>query len=140
MLGLLADVTAFHKACGQPVLDRPAVPSRERIELRARLILEEAQEVDEAFAWVVVAQHNDHPPNLAPLAKELADLIYVCAGTALEFGIPLDRVWQEVQRSNMAKAGPNGEVVFDANGKVTKPEGWTPPDIRGAICGDNNAD
>ena len=36
----------------------------------------------------------------------VAVTIYIAIGTALEFGIPLDRVWREVHRSNMAKVDP----------------------------------
>jgi len=68
------------------------------------------------------------------LSDGLADLIYVCVGCALEYGIPLDRVGDEVQRSNMAKVDPlTGAVRRRLDGKILKPEGWTPPDIAGVM-------
>ncbi|MBF6358173.1 hypothetical protein IU449_27120 [Nocardia higoensis] len=45
--------------------------------------------------------------------------------------IPLDRVWGEVQRSNLAKL-VDGKALRREDGKIVKPEGWQPPNI-GAI-------
>jgi predicted HAD superfamily Cof-like phosphohydrolase len=68
------------------------------------------------------------------VADALADMIYVAVGTALEYGIPLDKVWAEVQRTNMAKVDPaTGKVSRREDGKILKPEGWTPPDVKGAL-------
>jgi predicted HAD superfamily Cof-like phosphohydrolase len=53
---------------------------------------------------------------------------------ALEFGIPLEKVWTEVHKSNMAKADPlKGGVIYREDGKVLKPEGWQKPDIAGVL-------
>jgi len=120
---LMHDVARFHNATGQPVLTYPLLVEQ-RVELRKALIKEEYEEVIEAF----------DAGDLVELADGLADLIYVCVGAALEMGIPLDRVWSEVQRSNMAKIDPlTGKVAYREDGKVKKPDGWTPPDIAGAM-------
>ncbi|MFD6517631.1 hypothetical protein [Rhodococcus sp. NPDC060176] len=59
-------------------------------------------------------------------AKALREL----AGT---LGIPLQAVWDEVQRSNMAKV-VEGVVVRDpVTNKILKPDGWTAPDIAGVL-------
>lgn len=50
------------------------------------------------------------------------------AATALEFGVDMGPIEDEVHRANLAKAG--GPVV---NGKIMKPPGWTPPDIAGEL-------
>jgi predicted HAD superfamily Cof-like phosphohydrolase len=44
----------------------------------------------------------------------------------------LNEVFEEVHRSNMAKL-VDGKPLKRADGKVIKPEGWTPPDIEGVI-------
>lgn len=125
MKTLLDDVRAFHVATDTPALDVPALPSTERRNLRASLIAEEAHETMNAMA----------AGDIVEIADGLADLIYVAVGTALEYGIPLDRVWAEVQRSNMAKVDPDtGKVVKRDDGKVLKPAGWTAPDIAGALA------
>lgn len=127
MKQLLDDVRAFHEACGVPCLDRPAIPDFERIDLRLALIDEEQHELIDA------AVEGD----LVRVADGIADLIYVLVGTALELGIPLDRVWAEVHRANMAKVDPvTGKVRKREDGKVLKPEGWTPPDIESALYGE----
>ncbi len=93
--------------------------------MRARLLDEEVREFHNALS---------EDDNIIELADALADIIYIVVGTALEFGIPLDRVWTEVQRSNMAKVDPTtGKAKHRVDGKILKPEGWTPPDIVAAF-------
>jgi predicted HAD superfamily Cof-like phosphohydrolase len=106
-----------------------------------------------AFKQLLADNHRNAGQPLASLmarmiADGIADLIYVAVGAALAYGIPLERVWAEVQRSNMAKfhrcsacdgagcdacAGTGFVAVKDAGGKVQKPPGWTPPDIAGVL-------
>ena len=123
MRQLMHDVAAFHRATGQPVLTEPQIPPG-RLELRIDLLKEEFDETIEAM----------RSADLVETADGLADLIYVAIGAALEFGIPLDLVWAEVQRSNMAKIDKEtGKVLYHMSGKVAKPEGWAPPDIAGVL-------
>lgn len=124
---LLSDVASFHRACDLPVIETPTLPSPDRALLRIRLIKEECDET-------LSALYRD---DLVELADGLADLIYVCVGTALEYGIPLDLVWNAVQRANMTKVDPaTGKVLKREDGKVLKPLGWTPPDIKSIIEGE----
>ncbi len=62
--------------------------------------------------------------DLPEVADAIADLCYVLMGTALEFGIPLQAVWDRVQVANMAKCLP-----AEPGGKIAKPAGWEPPRI-----------
>jgi predicted HAD superfamily Cof-like phosphohydrolase len=72
--------------------------------------------------------------SLPDIADAIADSIYVLVGTALEYGIPLDRVWAAVRAANMAKVDPvTGLVRKRADGKILKPDGWQPPDIAGVL-------
>ena len=115
----IRDVREFHEGFGVPIETDPTMSTPERRVLRARLILEEAGETVAAIS----------SGDLIETADGIVDLIYVAIGAALEFGVPLDRVWREVHRSNMAKlGGPTRE-----DGKVMKPPGWTPPDILRAL-------
>lgn len=125
MRKLLDNVADFHRASDVPVLDRPVAPAISRRWLRRNLIDEEVnQELIPALCGTDVTK----------IADALADSIYVIVGTALEFGIPLDRVWDEVHRSNMAKIDPvTGKVLKRDDGKVLKPAGWEPPDISGVL-------
>ncbi len=136
-------VMEFHEAMGAPVLSTPCVPSRERIQLRLRLIGEEFLELleacdapgfafEEAKHWIgQVISGCGHPSDvdIVEAADALADLDYVVEGTRLEFGINGAPIAREVHRSNMAKRG--GSVRED--GKFQKPPGWTPPDIAGEL-------
>jgi predicted HAD superfamily Cof-like phosphohydrolase len=107
------DVEDFHKVvCG---LEDEATPAIRRRFLRAALIEEEAEET----VWAI--ENGD----LIGAIDGMCDLLCVVYGTAAEFGIDLAPFWDEVHRSNMAKAG--GPVRED--GKRLKPEGWQPPDL-----------
>jgi len=113
-------VREFHVAFGCAI-DKP--PTRDLRTLRARLIAEEANEVNGELAR----------GGLAAIAKELADLAYVTYGAAVSLGIDLDAAIRAVHASNMAKLGADGRPIFRADGKVLKPEGWQAPDMSGAL-------
>src|SRR5574338_519877 len=103
-------VREFHEAFGMPVADRPGMVTPGRRELRIDLIEEEAYEVGDAMK----------EEDLAHIAKELADLLYVTYGAAIEYGINLDEVFDEVHRSNMSKLDVDGKPKYRADGKVLK--------------------
>ncbi len=124
MRHILEDVATFHAATDTPVATKPGFPSKERRELRRSLIREEVAEFIRA----------EYTNDLLEVADSLADMIYVIVGTALEYGVPLHNVWAEVQRANMAKVDPKtGKVRKREDGKVLKPSGWSPPDIKKAM-------
>jgi len=106
-------VTEFHRKFGVPVGSRPYI-DRSRVALRTRLIAEEARETIDAMAV----------GDLTETADGLADLIYVAIGAAVEFGIDLEPIFAEVQRSNMTKTADK-----DAGGKVLKGANFEPPQI-----------
>jgi len=111
-----ADVQKFHEAmCQDQIGQFPAAPSNKVADLRIAMMDEELSETSEAI----------YAGNLVGVADGLADLIYVAVGTAIAYGIDLRPVWDEVQRSNMAKLGGGRR----ADGKHLKPPGWKPPDI-----------
>ena len=108
-------VLKFHKEFDIHIAETPSVPDERTQALRARLIQEEFDELKEAF------KKNDLPH----IAKELADLLYVVYGTAISYGIDMEPVFQEVQRSNMSKVG--GYKRED--GKWVKPANYSPANI-----------
>lgn len=109
-------VLEFHKEFDIHVANTPAVPDEQTKGLRVRLIQEEFDELKEAL-------ETKHLPNIA---KELADLLYVVYGTAVSYGIDMEPVFHEVQRSNMSKIG--GYKRED--GKWVKPATYSPADIK----------
>src|SRR6185312_7259958 len=98
-------VREFHEAFLVPVQDRPGFSDSERRKLRQRLLWEEYREY-------VQAEDAD---DFIELADALADMVYIIAGTAVEYGINLDAVFAEVHRSNMAKLGPDGKPIHRAD-------------------------
>jgi len=115
-------VKDFHRAFGQRIGEKPELPDLPEREMRHRLLQEEFTEYQEAEA------DND----IIEIADALADIIYIACGTAVSYGIPLNELFDEVHRSNMAKL-VDGEVLRRADGKIQKPKGWTPPDVKGVL-------
>lgn len=131
-------VLEFHRQFGVPSPAIPGVPDRKRVELRMLLIGEEFAELLSACGYREAAKRVDcamdylsatDRVDLEEVADALADIDYVVEGTRLEFGIRGEPIAAEVHRSNMAKVGGGA----NAAGKITKPPGWTPPDIAGAL-------
>lgn len=108
-------VVEFHKQFDIHIASFPTVPDEKTKSLRIRLIQEEFDELKEAL----------NARDLAGIAKELGDLLYVVYGTAVSCGIDMEPVFQEVQRSNMSKVG--GYKRED--GKWVKPATYSPADI-----------
>ncbi|WP_188900063.1 hypothetical protein [Deinococcus aerophilus] len=128
----------FHRAIGLQVPAHPAVPAPDVLALRRTLIEEEFAEVQAEFGALAArlqAGELAGGTDLAPLAHELADLLYVTYGAFVTLGIDVDAVFAEVHRANMHKvSGPRR-----ADGKQLKPEGWQPADVRGILEGRTGA-
>lgn len=117
---VLQDVAEFHRAFGHPVFTQPqAEAPANTAKLRADLLEEEFWEYSDAVAA------ND----VVEVADALADMQYIINGTALAYGIDLDAVHAEVHRSNMSKLGPDGIPILREDGKVLKPETFSPADV-----------
>lgn len=104
--------------------------------LRAKLVREEACEVEGAALSLTVAQSSEALLDAkAHLLKELADLLYVTYGFADMFNLPLDEAFVEVHLNNMSKLGPGGKPIRREDGKILKPEGYKDCDLRHLIQG-----
>lgn len=69
-------------------------------------------------------------------ADAVVDLIVVLIGYAFSKGWPMQELWDEVMRSNMAKIDPDtGMVRRREDGKILKPERWQAPDIASVLAG-----
>src|SRR4051794_15687864 len=87
------DVEDFHSVVAG--IPDESTPEIRRPELRAALIEEEAAET------VAAIRAGD----LVEAVDGMCDLLCVVYGTAAEFGLDLAPFWDEVHRTNMAKAG-----------------------------------
>ena len=112
------DVRIFMDACDQKARDFGP-----QAELYVDLIMEEFRELITAYG------NRD----LVEIADATADLKWVIEGLEHTLNIPQQEVWDEVARSNLAKISENGKVLKREDGKVLKPESWTPPDIKTII-------
>ncbi|WEA00943.1 nucleoside triphosphate pyrophosphohydrolase family protein [Mucilaginibacter sp. SJ] len=95
-LSALTQVAEFHATFKHPIIEKPAIPSKARCDLRIELIAEELKELQQAV--------NDN--NMVEVADALCDLQYVLSGAVLEFGLgsKFKELFDEVHRSNMSKA------------------------------------
>lgn len=122
----------FHRAIGATSPQRPTVPTPDLLRLRQTLIDEEVAEVRAEVGGLLArlsAGETLDVADLAPLAHELTDLLYVTYGALDQLGIDADAIFAEVHRANLSKAsGPKR-----ADGKQLKPAGWRPADVRGVL-------
>lgn len=112
------DVLKFMTACDQNDRDFGT-----QAELYVDLIVEEFKELMTAYG------NRD----MVEIADACADLKWVIEGLENTLSIPQQEVWNEVARSNLAKIGSDGKVHKREDGKVLKPEGWTPPNIKSIL-------
>ena len=115
MMDPQAMVEEFHRKFEIGIGHAPSVPDEGTRQLRMRLIQEEFDELKEAMAT----------QDLAGVAKELADLLYVVYGTAVAYGMDMGPVFREVHRSNLSKVGGYKR----ADGKWVKPPTYSPAQV-----------
>ena len=110
------DQARFMRACNQPT----GAWNEPQFNLYTKLIQEEVDEL-----WTA---------NAAADPKEcldaLIDILVVTVGAIHSLGADGAGAWNEVMRTNFAKIDPTtGRVNKREDGKVLKPEGWTPPEL-----------
>lgn len=106
----------FMQACGQT--------TREVNHMQADMYRDLIDEEREEFLAALVEEDE------VEQFDAVLDQIVVLIGYGLSRGWPMNEGWAEVVRSNMAKIDPKtGVVLRRADGKILKPEGWTPPDL-----------
>jgi len=118
------DALAFHLRIGDRPPEAPRRPDAAALELRMRLVREEA---DEALAALAALAGDG--AGLAEAAHELADLLYVTYGTFVALGVDADEVFAAVHDANLRKAG----APRRPDGKQLKPDGWRPADVAAVL-------
>jgi predicted HAD superfamily Cof-like phosphohydrolase len=116
---LQRDLIEFHLKYGATIHATPTIPDNATVALRCKLIDEEYRELIDAIG------RND----VASIAKEAVDLIYVTVGTLVAYGISLMPVWRAVHHANLSK---DGGLRGDA--KVLKGDGYKAPNIAGLLA------
>jgi len=111
------DQEKFMKACDQKVDG----PMGSLFDMYCNLIEEEHKELVAALAA------NDDVEAL----DALIDILVVTIGAIHSAGFDAEGAWKEVMRTNFAKIDKDsGKVRKREDGKVLKPLGWEPPNLK----------
>ena len=111
------DQEKFMRACDQTVDSY----NEDQYKLYINLIEEEFKELKEAIASGDLVEQLD----------ALEDILVVTIGAIHSAGMDGEGGWKEVMRTNFAKVDKEtGKVRKREDGKVLKPVGWTPPDLK----------
>lgn len=116
------DVFDFHEKFDVPMAIKPELRN---VGLRCALIKEESNEL------MAAAMGGD----IVGAVDGVVDLVYVCIGAALAWGVDLEDIWDEVHSSNMSKEGggtrPDGKLLKGPNyrapdiARLLKEQGWS---------------
>lgn len=119
-------IIKFMQAADQTVATKPdpELMYSSQATLYERLITEEFDELLTEF----------QNKNYVNAAKEITDLIWVLEGYCHSVGIPLQAVFDETARSNHSKT-VGGKLIKREDGKVLKPQTYSPADPKTAIFG-----
>ena len=111
------DQEKFMRACDQNV-DKE---DQQQYLMYVGLIEEETKEFEQALL------DNDRVEQL----DALIDILVVTIGAIHSAGFDAEGAWKEVMRTNFAKIDKEtGKVRKREDGKVLKPAGWVPPNLK----------
>ena len=111
------DQEKFMRACDQTVEEF----NQDQFNMYLGLIEEEADELGVAI--------NNH--NKVETLDALIDILVVTIGAIHSMGADAEGAWKEVMATNFAKIDrETGKVRKREDGKVLKPVGWVPPDLK----------
>ena len=116
MSNLFRDQEKFMRACDQSVDGF----DEKQFAMYVNLISEEYQELLEATL------SDDQVETL----DALIDILVVTIGAIHSAGFDGEAAWKEVMSTNFAKIEANGKVRKREDGKVLKPQGWEPPNLK----------
>ena len=111
------DQEKFMRACDQTVEEY----NTDQYNMYLKLIKEEYQELTVALMDADPIEQLD----------ALIDILVVTIGAIHSAGYDAEGAWKEVMQTNFAKIDKDtGKVRKREDGKVLKPVGWVPPDLK----------
>ena len=120
------DQEKFMRACDQTVEGY----NMDQYNMYLKLIKEE-------FSELTVALMDADP---VEQLDALIDILVVTIGAIHSAGYNAEGAWKEVMRTNFAKIDKDtGKVRKREDGKVLKPIGWTPPELKPFITKEKDA-
>ena len=115
-MNVFRDQEKFMKACDQSVNEF----NKDQFNLYVSLIDEEVRELYDA-----ITAHDQ-----VETVDALIDILVVTIGALHSMGADAEGAWKEVMSTNFAKIEANGKVRKREDGKVLKPQGWEPPNLK----------
>ena len=102
-----------------------------------RMMIEEMAEFQLAFTKTLIdTEYTEDQVHeiVAEMLDGCIDLVVVTIGFMHSMGFPTEAAWREVMQSNLSKIDPEtGLVKRREDGKVLKPPGYKPPDLKSLI-------
>ncbi len=124
MTNAFRDQEKFMRACDQST----DTFNQDQFNMYLKLIQEEHREL------AVAIDNNDKVETL----DALIDILVVTIGAIHSMGADAEGAWKEVMRTNFAKIDKDtGKVRKREDGKVLKPLGWEPPNLKSFVSKSN---
>merc|ERR1719499_210507 len=149
------DVMEFTRACDQPCTPKPSLMSKQEVEFITKMIIDELLELNATVLDPRAAKNmmtrlihdakeckrvsGDEANLIAEQNDAFVDIWYYSLNAACKKGVNLSSIFQIVHAANMAKIDPRtGKCIKRADGKIMKPAGWQPPNIKQEIIRQTN--
>jgi len=144
-------VREFTCGAGQPTPDKPELMTKDEVCFLGKMVLDEVMElfatvypandaksklcgfIDESKDIVQLAD-DDETTLIAEQGDAIVDVYYYMLNAAAKKGVNLSALFHIVHAANMAKRDPaTGQFLKRDDGKIIKPAGWQPPDVKAEI-------
>ena len=115
-------VKLFHETFNQENGVEPRLLEAHEYVLRHKLMAEENDEYADACK----------DGSLTEVADALGDQLYILCGTILKHGMQdiIEKVFDEIQKSNMSKVGEDGKAIMREDGKILKGPNYFKPNLK----------
>lgn len=141
-------VKQFTEETGNIIPSVPSLMTKDETYFLIKMMLDEIMELaatvsdpdDAKKAMIEMIKHSKDIPKetgvetelIASQADALIDCYYYSLNAAAKKGVNLSKVFKVVHQANMNKK-IKGKFIKREDGKIMKPDGWTPPNITAEI-------